>query len=146
MKFFCCCCLTAIPYRVRTGPEQGFPCVLILTGKTLFSLQGTPVLIAGILYSLQGMGLQCSSGKILIRERFSSWDKYFVVLIIFCPFQISTKCALIRAFLISRALVLSLIHLQTYCLFINLLHIKLHSRLISNQTKTLIHLLVYIQL
>ena len=45
---------TAIPYRARTGPEQGFPCVLILTGKNLFSLQGTPVLIAGNLYSLQG--------------------------------------------------------------------------------------------
>ena len=100
-----------------------------------------PVFITGIsLWELvhREMGLQCSSGKILIRERFSSWDKYFVVLIIFCPFQISSKCALIRAFLISRALVLSLIHLQTYCLFINLLHIKLHSRLISNQTKTFI--------
>ena len=46
--------------RARTGPEQGFPCVLILTGKNLFSLQGTPLLIAGILYSLQGMGLQCT--------------------------------------------------------------------------------------
>jgi hypothetical protein len=52
---------SAIPYRARTGPEQGqnrartgpeqgFPCVLILTGKNLFSLQGTPVLIAGNLY------------------------------------------------------------------------------------------------
>ena len=38
---------TAIPYRARTGPEQGFFCVLILTGKNLFSLQGT-------LFSLQG--------------------------------------------------------------------------------------------
>jgi hypothetical protein len=46
--------ITAIPYRARTGPKQGFPCVLILTGKNLFSLQGTPLLIAGILYSLQG--------------------------------------------------------------------------------------------
>ena len=27
------------------GPEQDFPCVLILTGKNLCSLQGTPVLI-----------------------------------------------------------------------------------------------------
>jgi hypothetical protein len=67
---------TAIPFRARTWPEQGFPCVVILTGKNLFSLQGTPLLIAGILYSLQGfpcenyytgrsmyslqgMGLQC---------------------------------------------------------------------------------------
>ena len=67
---------TAIPYRASTGPEQGFPCVLFLTGKTLFSLQGNPVLIAGTLFSLQGfpcekkytgktmvsiqgMGLQC---------------------------------------------------------------------------------------
>ena len=40
--------------KARTRPEQGFPCVLILTGKNLFSLQGTPVLIARILYSLQG--------------------------------------------------------------------------------------------
>ena len=40
---------TAIPYRARTGPEQGFPCVLILTGKNLFSLQGTPLLIATFL-------------------------------------------------------------------------------------------------
>ena len=28
---------TAIPYRARTGPEQGFPCVVILKGKNLFS-------------------------------------------------------------------------------------------------------------
>jgi hypothetical protein len=45
----------AILYRARTGPEQGFPCVVILTGKNLFSLQETPLLIAGILYSLQGI-------------------------------------------------------------------------------------------
>ena len=51
----------------RTGPvqglntEQGFPCEVFLTGKTLFSLQGNPVLIAGTLFSLQGMGLQCMS-------------------------------------------------------------------------------------
>jgi hypothetical protein len=46
---------TAILYRASTGPEQGFPCVLILTRKNLFSLQGTSFLIAGILYfSLQG--------------------------------------------------------------------------------------------
>ena len=32
---------TAIPYRASTGPEQGFPCEEILTGKNLFSLQGT---------------------------------------------------------------------------------------------------------
>jgi hypothetical protein len=32
--------------RARTGPEQGFPCVVILTGKNMFSLQGTPLLIA----------------------------------------------------------------------------------------------------
>ena len=64
------------PIQGRKGPEQGFPCVELLTGKNLFSLQGTPLLIAGILYSLQGfpcenyytgrslqsvqgMGLQC---------------------------------------------------------------------------------------
>ena len=46
---------TAIPYRASTGPEQGFPCVLFLTGKNLLSLQETPVLIAGTLYSLQGI-------------------------------------------------------------------------------------------
>ena len=40
--------------RARTGPEQGFLCVVILTGKNLFSLQGTPLFIAGILCSLQG--------------------------------------------------------------------------------------------
>ena len=45
---------TAIPYRDSTGPEQGFPCEPFLTGKTLFSLEGTPVLIAGTLFTLQG--------------------------------------------------------------------------------------------
>ena len=30
--------LTAIPYRASTGPEQGFPCEVFLTGKNLFSL------------------------------------------------------------------------------------------------------------
>ena len=60
----------------RTVPDQGFPCVLVLTEKNLFSFQGTPVFIAGIpvfitgislwenftgktLFSLQGMILQC---------------------------------------------------------------------------------------
>ena len=43
-----------VTLQSRTGTEQGFPCVVILTGKNLFSLQGTPLLIAGILYSLQG--------------------------------------------------------------------------------------------
>ena len=33
---------TAIPYRTSTGPEQGFPCVLFLTGKNLFSFTGIP--------------------------------------------------------------------------------------------------------
>ena len=36
---------TAIPYRVSTGPEQGFPCVL-------FPSREKPVFITG-------MGLQC---------------------------------------------------------------------------------------
>ena len=45
---------TAIPYRASTGPEQGFLCEVFLTGKNLFSLQGTPFLIAGTLFSLQG--------------------------------------------------------------------------------------------
>ena len=68
---------TAILYRASTGTEQGFPCEVFHTWKKLFSLQGTPVLIAGTpvfitgislwenftgntLFSLQGMGLQCS--------------------------------------------------------------------------------------
>ena len=34
--------------------SQGTPCESIPTGKNLFSLQGTPVLIAGSLFSLQG--------------------------------------------------------------------------------------------
>jgi hypothetical protein len=38
---------TAILYRASTGPEQGFPCEVFHTGKSLFSLQGTPDLIAG---------------------------------------------------------------------------------------------------
>ena len=45
---------TAIPYRASTGPEQGFPCEVFLTGKNLFSLQENPFLIAGTLFSLQG--------------------------------------------------------------------------------------------
>ena len=44
---------TAILYRASTGPEQGSPCEVFHTGKNLFSLQGTPVLIAGSLFSLQ---------------------------------------------------------------------------------------------
>ena len=55
---------TVIPYRASTGREQGFLCVLFLTGKNLFSIQGTLVLIAGTLYSLQGMGLQCTLAEI----------------------------------------------------------------------------------
>ena len=35
--------------------KQGFPCEVFHTGKNLFSSQGTPVLIAGTLYSLQGI-------------------------------------------------------------------------------------------
>ena len=49
---------TAIPYRASTGPEQGFPYEVFHTGKNLFSLQGTPVLIAGTLYSLQGISCE----------------------------------------------------------------------------------------
>ena len=48
---------TAILYRASTGQEQGFPSEVFHAGKNLFSLQGTPVLMAGILQSLQG--LQC---------------------------------------------------------------------------------------
>ena len=49
------CIVFFVTLQSCTGPEQGFPCVVILTGKNLFSLQGTPLLIAGILYSLQGI-------------------------------------------------------------------------------------------
>ena len=55
LRFWLVLCRTAIPYRASTGPEQGFPCELFITGKNLFPLQGTPFLIAGILYSLQGI-------------------------------------------------------------------------------------------
>ena len=48
------CSPVHVQNRARTGPEQGFLCVVILTGKNLFSLQGTPLFIAGILCSLQG--------------------------------------------------------------------------------------------
>ena len=46
-----------------TGPVQGR---IYYTGKTLFSLQGTPVLIAGTLYSSQGImyslqGIPCEN-------------------------------------------------------------------------------------
>ena len=44
---------TAIPYWASTGPEQGFPREVFLTWRNLFSLQGTPLLIAGTLFSLQ---------------------------------------------------------------------------------------------
>ena len=48
---------TAIPYRASTGPEQGFPCEVFHTGKNLFSLQGTPVLIAGTPVFITGISL-----------------------------------------------------------------------------------------
>ena len=55
--------LTAIPYRASTGPEQGFPCVIILTGK---NPEGIPLLIAGIMYSLKGFpGENCYTGRSL---------------------------------------------------------------------------------
>ena len=41
---------TAFPYRVSTGPEQGFPCVLFpqnLKGRNLFSLQQTLLIKTG---------------------------------------------------------------------------------------------------
>ena len=47
---------TAILYRASTGPEQGFPCEVFHTGKNLFSLQGTPVLIAGTPVFITGNG------------------------------------------------------------------------------------------
>ena len=47
---------TAIPYRVSTGPEQGFPCEVFHTGRNLFSIQGTPVLIAGTPVFITGNG------------------------------------------------------------------------------------------
>ena len=42
-------------YRSTANTSLDFPCEEILTGKNLFSLQGTSVLIAGTLYSLQGI-------------------------------------------------------------------------------------------
>ena len=48
---------TAIPYRASTGPEQGFPCEVFHTGKSLFSLQGTLVLIAGTPVFITGISL-----------------------------------------------------------------------------------------
>ena len=44
------CMYTAIPYRASTGPEKGFLC-------EVFSLQGTPVLIAGIPVFITGISL-----------------------------------------------------------------------------------------
>ena len=43
-------------YRASTGPEQGFPCEVFHTGKNLFSLQGTLVLIAGTPVFITGNG------------------------------------------------------------------------------------------
>ena len=48
---------TAIPYRASKGPEQGFPCEVFQTGKNLFSLQGTPALIAGTPVFITGISL-----------------------------------------------------------------------------------------
>ena len=48
---------TAIPYRASTGPEQGFPCEVFNTGKNLFPLQDTPVLIAGTPVFITGISL-----------------------------------------------------------------------------------------
>ena len=48
-------CYTAIPYRASTGPEQGFPCVVNSHREKPVFITGNPsILIAGILYSLQG--------------------------------------------------------------------------------------------
>ena len=49
--------IRTITYALQTQTlysSQGTPCEPIPTGKNLFSLQGTPVLIAGSLFSLQG--------------------------------------------------------------------------------------------
>ena len=46
--------LSSPSLQSRTGPEQGFPCEVFLTWKNLLSLQETPFLIAGTLFSLQG--------------------------------------------------------------------------------------------
>ena len=56
-----------------TGPEQGFPCEVFLTGKNLFSFQGTPFLISGTLISLQGMGLQCTK---IINRADKNWAHF----------------------------------------------------------------------
>ena len=46
-----------ILYRASTGQEQGFPCEVFHTGKNLFTLQGTPVLIAGTPVFITGISL-----------------------------------------------------------------------------------------
>ena len=80
---------TAIPYRVSTGPEHGFPCVVnshmekpvFITGNpcsiagNLYSLQGFPCenqYTGRSLQSLQGMGLQCCNEN----RFFPVWEKY----------------------------------------------------------------------
>ena len=62
-RFFCldsrknCTKPRNLYYLVHCNPVQGQ--YRARTGKNLLSLQGTPVLIARTLYSLQGMSLQC---------------------------------------------------------------------------------------
>ena len=41
--------------RSVQGQNRDFPVYFFPTGKNLFSLQGTPVLMAGTMYSLQGI-------------------------------------------------------------------------------------------
>ena len=93
---------TAIPYRASTGPEQGFPCEVFHTGKNLFSLQGTPVLIAGTpvfitgislwenftgktLFSLQG--LQCSRAGFFWKRWISIFLRFQNLVVFSCTFS-----------------------------------------------------------
>jgi hypothetical protein len=64
---------TAIPYRARTGPEQGFPCVVILTGKNLFyyreplfSLQGSCIHYRDFPVRITTQGNPCSHYRELV--------------------------------------------------------------------------------
>ena len=58
--------------------SQGTPCEPIPTGKNLFSLQGTPVLIAGSLFSLQGTPVLIA-GSLFSLQGFPCKPLYFPV-------------------------------------------------------------------
>ena len=82
---------TAILYRASTGPEQGFPCEVFLTGKNCFLLQGT-------LFSLEGWvcreGVQTTSQKSTFEHlKFGSktWKQHLETTNIFLHIDIQDK-------------------------------------------------------